>query len=439
MEKGKHISLSELQAAVKGSLEDSFPAPVWITAEIADLKVNYSSGHCYLELVEKGSANGVPKAQARAVIWRQTYGMLSSYFEGATDRKLEVGMKVLVSVSITYHELYGLSLRITDIDPLYTIGDMERQRQAAIAQLTEDGVFDLNRELGFPPVPQRIAVISSPGAAGFRDFMKELENCGYRFTAVLFEAVMQGHGAEESIIGALERIASRTDDFDAVAIIRGGGSQSDLNFLNSYLLSFHIAQFPLPVIAGLGHDKDRSVVDMVAAVSLKTPTAAAGFLIRKAAELDASLDELSGRVALSAGRLLAGNDKTLAGYAETLARHSRDMTHRLELRLARIGTELAGYAGRFVQEQYGRLDILGTLLAEKAANKLANCSDYLDNTGKIIAARDPKAILSLGFSIVRAGGKVVRRAGETTPGENIEITLYEGDIKAKVTDNGKRE
>lgn len=286
------ITLSQLQQAIRQTLCGAFTAPVWITAEIGEMKVNARSGHCYMQLVEKGGRNGVPQAQASAVIWAGQYGMLSSFFRGATGRNLEVGMQVLLQVQVSYHELYGLSLRVTDIDPLYTLGDLERQRQETIARLKEDGVFDLNGSLELPLVPQRIAVVSSAQAAGYRDFMKELGGSPYCFRTELFDAVMQGHGAEASIIDALGRIAARMDEFDVVVVIRGGGSQSDLSFLNSYLISYHIAQFPLPVIAGLGHDKDQSVVDMVAARSLKTPTAAAAFLVDRLADFDASLASL---------------------------------------------------------------------------------------------------------------------------------------------------
>ena len=233
-----YMTLSQLQERIRETLCRGFAAPVWITAEIGELKVNARSGHCYLQLVEKGGRNGVPQAQVQAVIWAGQYGMLSSYFRGATGEELAVGMKVLLHVTVTYHELYGLSLRIVDIDPLYTLGDLARQRMQTIAQLREDGVFDLNRELGIPEVPQRIAVVSSPQAAGYQDFMKELGASPYRFDVTLFGAVMQGHGAETSIIGALDAVADRAEEFDAAVIIRGGGSQSDLSFLNSYLLSF---------------------------------------------------------------------------------------------------------------------------------------------------------------------------------------------------------
>ena len=208
----QHITLSELQSLIKRGIDDAHPLPYWVTAEISELKVNYS-GHCYLELVEKGGANHVPKAKISAVIWRSTYGMIASYFGAATGgQTLCAGLKVLVKALVSYHELYGLSLQITDIDPSYTLGDMERQRRQTIEQLQRDGVFDMNRELPMPAVVQRLAVVSSRNAAGYQDFMKELSSGPYRFEVTLFDAFMQGAESEESIVRALETVADALDD-----------------------------------------------------------------------------------------------------------------------------------------------------------------------------------------------------------------------------------
>lgn len=438
MNNSPHTTLSQLLASIRETLAEKFKAPVWIIAEIADLKVNYSSGHCYLELVEKGAANGVPRAQVRAVIWRQAYGMLSSYFKGATGEELAVGMKVLVNAAVTYHELYGLSLQISDIDPMYTVGDMERQRQLTIAQLKEDGVFDLNRELPVPDVVQRIAVVSSPGAAGLRDFLKELESSPFRFTVQLFEALMQGHAAEESIINALERVAANMENFDAVAIIRGGGSQSDLNFLNSYLLSFNVAQFPLPVISGLGHDKDRSVLDMVSAVSLKTPTAVASYLIGKAAETDSALESLCEKAYATAMQRVSSESNRLTRLAEALSRRSAEFSHGMDIRLTRIEGELSKLKNRILLSQAGRLSSLSMLMAERAGNLFLSARIKLDGYARDISARDPQSILSRGFAIVRSREGIVRDPSQTAPGDMLEITLAKGKITAKTENNEKR-
>ncbi len=433
-----HITLSQLQNAIRETLAATFRGPVWTIAEIADLKVNHSSGHCYLELVEKGSANGVPKAQARAVIWRQSYGMLSAYFKGATGHELAVGMKVLVNAAVTYHELYGLSLQISDIDPMYTIGDMERQRQQTIEQLKEDGVFDLNRELTMPEVIQRIAVISSPGAAGLRDFLKELESSIYRFETELFEALMQGHAAEESIINALERVSGNLENFDAVVIIRGGGSQSDLNFLNSYLLSFNVAQFPLPVISGLGHDKDRSVLDMVSAVSLKTPTAVASYLINKSAGIDSELESLCEKIYTAAMQAISRENNRNARLAEFLSRKSGDISHSMELVLARMESRLPELKNNILLSQGERISSMRMLMEERVRSLMRSSKMKLDGYGRDISASDPRKILSMGFAIVRSKGVVVRSEEQLSEGDTLDITLAKGKITAKTEDNGKR-
>ena len=291
MPEESYISLSELQRRIKGAVEMSLPVPLWVAAEIAEIKVNHS-GHCYLELVEKaepaaacrGDAGAVPKAQARAVIWRSQYAMLSSYFEAETGCRLEAGMRVLAKVLVSYHGLYGLTLQVTDLDASYTLGEVERQRQLTIRRLQADGVWDMNREMPLPLLVQRIAVVSSSAAAGYRDFRNELRGGGYAFTVTLFDAVVQGAAAEESLVAALCAVAERADEFDAVVLIRGGGSASDLSCFNSYRLCSHVAQFPLPVITGIGHDKDTSVADMVAHTALKTPTAVATWLTERRRE-----------------------------------------------------------------------------------------------------------------------------------------------------------
>ena len=272
MTESQHITLRELQRRVKSALEGQFALPLWVSAEISEIKVNYS-GHCYLELVEKGGDNGVPTAQARAVVWRSNYPRIAGYFEAETGQRLAAGIKILAKALVTYHELYGFSLQITDIDPSYTLGDMERQRQQTIARLQAEGVWEMNRQQAMPAVVQRIAVVSSSRAAGYQDFCNELAKSPYRFCLTLFDAVVQGAAAEDSIVDALSRIAAAGEAFDAVVMIRGGGSSSDLNCFNAYRLCNHVAQFPLPVVTGIGHDKDTSVADLVAHTALKTPTA----------------------------------------------------------------------------------------------------------------------------------------------------------------------
>ena len=409
MAESQHITLRELQRRVKSALEGQFALPVWVSAEISEIKVNYS-GHCYLELVEKGGDNGVPTAQARAVVWRSHYPRISGYFEAETGQRLAAGIKILAKVLVSYHELYGFSLQITDIDPSYTLGDMERQRQQTIAQLQQDGVWEMNREVPMPTVVQRIAIVSSANAAGYQDFCKELGKSPYRFELTLFDAFMQGAAAEESIVAALCSVADRTEDFDAVVLIRGGGSRSDLNCFNAYRLCAHVAQFPLPVVTGIGHDKDTSVADMVAHTALKTPTAVAGWLVERMTEVDGWLDYAA----------LQLHDTTTAAM------------HASEVRLERLSGEVRRLSSELLTRQSLRLEHFTGLLPDAARDFLARQTTRLENAAELIAGRSPERILRLGFAVVRSGGKAVTSAAAVAAGEQIEIEVSDGKINATV-------
>ena len=409
MAEAQHITLRELQRRVKSALEGQFALPVWVSAEISEIKVNYS-GHCYLELVEKGGDNGVPTAQARAVVWRSHYPRISGYFEAETGQRLASGIRILAKVLVTYHELYGFSLQITDIDPSYTLGDMERQRQQTIAQLQQDGVWDMNREAPMPAVVQRIAIVSSANAAGYQDFRKELEKSPYRFSLTLFDAFMQGAAAEESIVEALCSVAGQLEKFDAVVLIRGGGSASDLNCFNAYRLCSHVAQFPLPVVTGIGHDKDTSVADMVAHTALKTPTAVAGWLVDRMAETDGWLDYAA----------LQLHDTTTAAM------------HASEVRLERLSGEVRRLSGELLTRQTLRLEHFAALLPEAARDFLTRQNVRLGNAAELIAGRSPERILRLGFAVVRTGGKAVTSAVAVAEGEQVEIEVSDGRINAIV-------
>lgn len=436
MEQTRHFSLRELQLAVKARLDEAFPLPVWVAAEISELKVNYS-GHCYLELVEKGGSNGVPCAKASAVIWRSLYGRIDSCFRTATGRQLGVGMKVLLRVTVSYHELYGFSLQIQDIDPNYTLGDWEQQRRQTIARLQEEGVWDMNRELTIPPVPQHVAVVSSANAAGYRDFRKELARSPYRIETELFDAFMQGHGAEESIVEALERVAERSDDFDIVVVIRGGGSQSDLACFNSYRLCAHLAQFPLPVITGIGHDKDESVADMVAALELKTPTAVATWIVDRLAAADALLDRESDSLRVCCKAYLLSARQRLERDGAALAAQAVATTRRLERTLGRMSGELsrlsvamlAAETNRVLRAEEG-IRLRSQLLLESQRERLAALE-------RMTAGHDPRRIMALGFAVVSFGGHAVSDASQLGIGDTVSIRLAKGELNAKITDNGK--
>lgn len=401
----QYITLSELQRRVRQALEERFALPLWVSAEIAEVKVNYS-GHCYLELVEKGEGDGVPKAQARAVIWRSQYARIAAYFEAETGQRLAAGMRILAKATVNYHELYGFSLQLLDVDPAYTLGDMERQRQMTIAQLQKEGVWDMNREAPMPVVVQRVAVVSSANAAGYQDFRKELAKSPYRFEVTLFDAFMQGAAAEESIVTALCAVAERMDEFDAVVLIRGGGSASDLNCFNAYRLCAHVAQFPLPILTGIGHDKDTSVADMVAHTALKTPTAVAGWLVERMTQTEGWLDYAA----------LQLHDATKAAM------------HASEVRLERLTGDLRQMSGDLLTRQRLRAEHLSALLPEAVRNFLARQATRLDNAAELIAGRSPERILRLGFAVVRTGGKAVVSARGVRKGDALEIEVADGTI-----------
>lgn len=408
----QHITLSELQHRIKSAVEGSLALPVWVVAEVSELKVNYS-GHCYLELVEKSEptrgGTPIPRAQVRAVIWRSQYGMLSSYFEAETGSRLAVGMKILAKVVVSYHELYGLSLQITDLDASYTLGEVERQRQMTIAQLQRDGVWDMNRSLTLPRPLQRIAVVSSAAAAGYRDFCNELRDGGYAFSLTLFDVVVQGTAAEQSICTALEEVALRQEQFDAVVLIRGGGSASDLSCFNSYRLCSYVAQFPLPVITGIGHDKDTSVADMVAHTPLKTPTAVAAWLTEGMAREMAWLDDA----------------------ARTLSDMAVVAVQRESMRLERMMSDVGRDTLRALDREQAFLKMMQEQLSFAVSRALERQAAFLDMASAAVDARAPEKILKLGFAVVRCDGHAVTSA-EGLTGKEVDIQLATGNITATV-------
>ncbi len=396
--------------------------PVWVAAEISELKVNYS-GHCYIELVEKAdepaatsprggrASSSVPRAQARAVIWRSQHAMLSAYFEAETGSKLAAGMKILAKVLVSYHELYGLTLQIVDLDASYTLGEVQRQRQMTIKRLQADGVWDMNRETAMPMLVQRIAVVSSASAAGYRDFMNELRSGGYAFRTELFDAVVQGAAAEESVTAALSAIAERAEEFDAVAMIRGGGSATDLSCFDSYLICSYVAQFPLPVITGIGHDKDTSVADMVAHKALKTPTAVAAWLTDRMARIEAWLDESARR---------------LHDTAVTTTRNER-------LRLERLASDTAREGGMYVERCRSALGLLREQTAAAALRIVEIGRARLEAADGLVEGRSPQRIMRMGFAVVRSGGRALLSTEGLRAGERIEVELCDGALDADIT------
>ncbi len=387
MEQRNHITLSQLQGRITIALADALPLPIWVCAEVADIKIN-ASGHCYIELIEKNEKTGATEAQARATIWRSQVMSTVGRFEQESGQRLTKGMKILFKATVSHHAVYGMSLQIQQIDSLHTIGDMERRRQQTIEQLQKDGVWDENRNREMPLVVQRIAVISSATAAGYRDFMMELERSGYALHTELFEAIMQGDSCEESVVAALYAIAERKEEFDAVAIIRGGGSTGDLECFNSYHLAFAVTQMPLPVLTGIGHDKDTSVTDMVAHTMLKTPTAVAQWIEQRAADFDGALEYC----------------------AISLRDICRQTNHAATLRLEQMATDVRHLTERTLQGEAQRLDGLANLVANFA----------------------PERIFRLGYAIVRKEGVALASVEGIKVGDTIDVSLPDGDINAVI-------
>lgn len=402
------LSLSELAGSIRGALNDAFPETCWVAAEIADCKAN-QRGHCYLDLVEKQEDRIV--AQLKATIWAYEYRKLGHKFQAATGEPLRPGMKILLLASVSFHEVYGLSLNVKDLDPTYTLGEMARRKREIIERLRQEGIIESNRALPLPLVPQKIAVISSPTAAGYGDFFAQLDGnpYGYRFVHILFPALMQGQDAESSLIAALNNIKRRHHLFDAVVIIRGGGSAVDLSCFDSYPLAAQVARFPLPVITGIGHEKDDTVVDIVAHTRMKTPTAVAEFFISGMRSFEESVVALQHRLRSETERLLEN-----AGHAvDSLARALLIVPVRLAADRTKVGLAQAELVARLrerLQREQGRV-----AAAEQAARLL-----------------DPAQVLRRGYSITRLRGRVLKNASEAKAGESITTSVYNGTITSIV-------
>jgi exodeoxyribonuclease VII large subunit len=431
MQPGGHITLSELQALIKRELERALPLTYWVVAEVSELKVNYS-GHCYMQLTEKSAKGEQARAQASAVAWRSSWGSIAAHFRAATGSDIAPGMKLLLRVAVSYHELYGLSLVVSDIDPAYTLGDLEAERQRTIARLQEEGVFGMNRELELPVPIQRIAVVSSRNAAGYQDFCKEIDRSPYRFEMTLFDAFMQGEAAEGSIVAALDAIADRMDEFDAVVVIRGGGSQNDLACFNAYRLCAHVAQFPLPVITGIGHDKDRSVADMVAAVELKTPTAVAGYLVEIMAGEDQYLASAGDRIAQLATGMLDTQRRNIVSLGVELGRLTGSLTRTVERRLLDLTAAVTVRKEALLMQRRTRLETMRLLIGERSARAVETQKARLQLMDARVRSHDPARITALGFAVVRMNGHVLKSSAQATAGEKLDITLADGRITAQV-------
>ena len=405
------LSLFDLNALVRRSLEQCLPDEYWVQAELSDVRSN-STGHCYLEFIQKDPRSNSLVAKARGMIWSNIYRLLKPYFEETTGQAFTSGIKVLVKVTVQFHELYGYSLTVQDIDPTYTLGDMARRRREILLQLDEEGVLALNKELEMPMLPQRIAVISSATAAGYGDFCHQLIHNSGRlfFYTELFPALMQGNQVEESILAALDLVNARVNEFDVVVIIRGGGATSDLSGFDTYLLAAACAQFPIPIITGIGHERDDTVLDSVAHTRVKTPTAAAELLIRRVMEAAEYLDELSFRLQQGVFALL-------------------EQEHR---KLATIQTRIPALVNRKLADARFALLAARKDLTQVTKTLLSRQRHRLELLQQRIMDASPEKLLSRGYSITLKEGKVVTDATLLQAGDELTTRLLKGEVRSVV-------
>ena len=405
------LSLYELNNLVRSRLEHAFPEEYWVQAELSDVRSN-ATGHCYLELIEKDARGNNLIARARAMIWNQVYRLLKPYFEQETGQAFVSGLKVLVKVTVGFHELYGYSLTILDIDPSYTLGDMARRRREILAKLEEEGVLTLNKELEMPLLPQHIAVISSATAAGYGDFCNQLAGnpYGYVFYPRLFPAMMQGERVEESIIGALNRIYSHAEAWDVVVIIRGGGATSDLSNFDSYLLAANCAQFPLPIITGIGHERDDTVIDAVAHTRVKTPTAAAEYLIARVHESAAVVENSRGRICQAVRWVLEHEKQQLDTYC-----------HRMQMTLV-TGLQREHYR---LEQWVQHFPLVVRTALEREQHRLQLWEQRVDSLS-------PDKLLARGYSITLKEGHAVTDATTLSSGDRLVTRMAKGEVRSIV-------
>ena len=451
------LTLYELNALVRETLALEMPDEYWVEAELSEARE--VRGHCYMELIQKDEHSNTPVAKASAKCWASTWQLVKPHFMRVTGQEIHAGMKVLLKVYAQFHESYGFSWIVTDIDPTYTMGDMARKRMEIIRQLKEEGVFELQKELHLPMFCQHIAVISSANAAGYGDFVNQLENneYGFRFHTQLFPAVMQGEGVEQSVIGALNKIfesleckteslefATANDDsslftlhssldkFDCVVIIRGGGATSDLSGFDTLALAEHVANFPLPIITGIGHERDESVLDMVSHTRVKTPTAAAAFLIGHLKAVLDAIEDAEQRITSIVRQQMDMEKIRLLHLSQQIPTLFSLVRSRQEASIDRLQGNLRLSVTRRLQEERHRLDIHSHNLMPVIERRLLRERHQLDMLNEKLEALNPELLLRRGYSITLSGGKVVKDASILKSGDELETRLSKGTVRSVV-------
>lgn len=399
------VSLTEFLGLVRDRIYEALPEAYWVVAEIAEMKT-HSAGHCYLELTGSDTPGGRVTSRIRATIWASKYRSLNTFFNATAGIPLRAGITILFRATVEYHELYGLSLNITDIDPAYTAGDMALRREAIIGRLRSEGVLTMNAGLQLSPYPRNIAVVSSLQAAGYQDFVNHLSNnpYGYYFRITLFEAIMQGEASETSVTDALDRISEETSKYDLVAIIRGGGSTTDLSWFDSYTIAYHVTQFPLPVLTGIGHEKDQSVTDMVAWKALKTPTAVADFIVDRTLECENMIIRMAESMASAVTETIEAAGEQVSGLQNRTAAMARLMV--------RVQNEKLGYHTETIRRA--------------TRNSFRKSYDVLNNLEKSLGHLDPSGVLRRGFTLTSRNGLIIRSVTELKEDDTITTHFQEG-------------
>ncbi len=404
------VTLRQLNMMVRDAIEMQLPDEYWVEAEISECREH--GGHCYMELIEKDETTNTPVARASAKCWRQTWLILHPYFERTTGQPLHAGLKVLLKVYAQFHEAYGFSWIVSDIDPTYTLGDMARKRQEIIRQLKEEGVFDLQRELIIPTFAQRIAVVSAENAAGYGDFCRQLEDNGYglHFSIHLFPAIMQGEQVEASVIRALNQIYEHISNYDVVCILRGGGATADLSGFDTLALAENVAQFPIPVITGIGHERDESILDMISNTRVKTPTAAAALLI----------DHLYHTL-----ELLEKSETFISQYVNERIRIQQQ-------RIAQLTTLIPTLAMSAIANGRHRIELLESRLPVALERRITDQRHRLERIALKLQGFDPQILLARGYSITLKDGRAVHDPAELQEGDEIETRVEKGTFHATI-------
>lgn len=428
------LSLFELNNLVRVTLEQTLDGEYWLHAELSEARLA-SNGHFYVEFVEKDAAGRALVARARGTMWARTYHILAPLFERATGERLRAGLKVRVLVTVEFHELYGHSLNIINIDPSYTMGDMARRRHEILTQLQADGILEDNRQLPLPRLMQRVAVVSSAGAAGYGDFCNQLEQNAYGlyFHLRLFPAVMQGAQVEASVLAALESIMSQADDFDCVVIIRGGGATSDLSDFDTYALAAAVAQMPLPVIVGIGHERDETVLDVVAHTRVKTPTAAAAFLIEHQLEQLTALQDLQARINEAATMLIQQQRQTLERLTSSLPRALALMSERQRRQIDNLSARFSAALQRQLLAVGHQQERQWQTLTQAVRLRLQREQSTMQLLTQRLSALDPAQLLRRGYSLTfTADGRLIKSPTDVQPGDIVNTRLANGTLQSVV-------